>query len=763
MYYAGKQTFLCHGTAHTNESTIFISTDSGNTWEFFQRNAPRPNVKFVTQPGDGSLRVGNVYTTNAGTSWITVPQPDTLRGSDLAFFYLQNGEFVCRESGTGRWYRINLDEQRYGDAEIPWVIPEIYRLPNRGLLGIEPRIGKHVIRYLETGDTVFREVIYESVGGQVLDSIWVKNTIQIGNGMVVLIVQYPGIFGLSDRLLILRGGEAEEILAGEYDAEPEAEWHRLLGHHGDEFLVSTRNANRTTKLFEVNARTGDVRRVTPLGTSDQWNDWTMGVDAYNGTDVLWVDGNTGAYVMDVATGQIEMAGRVDDPHDRFTAVTSHDVVVDNGTVLWLDENGSVARLQNDSTSILQAHEATGIIRRDFGLERWNDSPPLVRDLDLTPRLLWSSDSSWFVGGEHLHEVVYGRRPHVVRDDTTSFWLRLSSGEELAGYRQVLKRTLDGFDTLGRPGQAEGAIGCMMETVNGDLLCGLRGYVVTINLEPSDTVRGGLHRSTNGGVTWSKVALPVDAEMVYSLQRRSTDNSLWASVGSVSRVLQAVEGNAGQDSIVAVQHVIGGTYLLRSNDDGFTWQVVNHHPANVRYSLCAGNVDFRGGRTITWVTHDRVHWSDDDGMSWRLVDGLEGLEIRITSAAFDTTGTLWIASNQGLHKVSTETVGGIDSEVNDPQSHSTPIFWANTFPNPTDQTFTLRLYNLDRLRGDVEQFEIVDLLGRTVLDLSYLTQGQRPPGTVDVPLDLGMNASGLYLLVARTTQRSFTWLMWVYHQ
>jgi hypothetical protein len=762
-------TFLYSGQALQATVHTSISTDEGKSW-----NQTWPvlisGLDVCTFTQTPYHRVSDHYTSDGGLTWVDIPQPDSVSTtSRLRFDYIGDGRFYCRHSQSKRWYAVNVESKMFELADIPFEVQQIFLLPTGGVLGYESSGMVSAMHYRLKDEEEFQPLPVREADGLPIDSFYVQSIEELDGGAVAARLS-RSLLSQPDLMAVFTGDSVMTFRVTDLDPAA-SRWGAIQCSSGFKFLISLINdKGRDVGLALVDATKSSMRVVKPAGTGDALVGWRFDADVMNDSIATGMNNDGSVHLMNINSGEVTIGGSVDDPYGRFTPIRYDALLSAGNTLHSVDEQGTVSAIRDDSVSVLKGWRTA--MRLLIPDAEQNRNFTLTKILSLGTGHVWARDATILSGGPHLWELRDTTAHSILRTDTTTFWTRLNNSTELAGYREVTRRLkgADQFDTIATISDGRAVIGAMQQVSHDIILAALRGYVHTLfeggSESEADTISGGLWRSTDGGLQWERIALPADGEMILSLQQRPSDGSVWISMRPVHRE-SIIETDAnGKKTIVQELLTMGEISLLRSTDKGTSWDVVHSQNYNGSYQPSTSNVAFQGANTVVWATHDRVLWSDDNGSTWRLVDGIAGLRTVVGSVAFDATGALWAATSEGLFKadpinVSVDETESESDDINEPTSRSTPIFWANTFPNPTDRTFTLRLYNLDRLKGPVDQLEIVDLLGRSVLDLRPHTYGARPTGTVDIPLDLGTDAAGLYLLVGRTSDRAFTWPMWVY--
>ncbi len=722
-----------------------LSYDGGLTWE---QNPTLANqgvggVESFQFTGGAYGRLNMYFTRDSARNFTYIYFPDTIpwQHDFSRIRYIGAGRFVVRNDQSNQWYEIDIENARFVKSELPSELNTVYQTTDGSLVGLEQRGPRSVFRRQTAPDTTFDEIVYRGATGQLLDSIWVNNSIeQISGGALLCRL------GLSNnKLLAITGEDAWEIpLDGHIPGA--TKWGAIRCSHENSFLITLSGSNGTTLGMVLVDVTNQSVRVLPSHQLTSYNFDML-------TDSLMIDFNRGSGTIvryDLATEQVELIGTVSDSYDRQQFIAIDKAVVCADRPLFLDFNGDVFEVDSSSRCLLLRQGATG--RMGWIENHYSATMPSGTNL------IWPDANTVVTGGKQMQRIAPDGATMQLRRDSTSSWLRTSWGDEFAGHRTLARRNSDSapYDTVGVPWSQSVVIGHLVECNDESLLAGLRGFRREKNGFPADTVHGGLWQSHDHGSTWSKITLPVVGQMILSLERRTTDGSLWATVTDAYRSSSTETDSNGVEEEVSYAANINNLHLIRSTDNGATWTLVSTQSIRASWRANISNAAFYGENNVAWAAWNHVYWSDDNGATWRLVEGLPFGTLVVSHVMFDTHGNLWISTNEGIYQVPASQV----SVINDPGMATTPIFWAETFPNPSGPNTTLRLHNLDRLKGEIATLKIVDIVGRTVLDLRQYTQSARPSGIVDIPIDLGTDAHGVYMLVAQAHDRSFTWPMCV---
>ena len=740
------------GQAFDASFHAFISHDAGLTWSYL-RPLAIPSGSFTATNGRYARHFES-FTTDTGRTWTEYPLPDSLQQvGNTRFLYVGAGRFAIRDRKTARWYEVDATTGVYTEANIPYAVRDVFLLPNGDVLGTNRDSAPTTTIWRRRRDAAdFVPDTLPVPDGMRADSINVVRSTMLANGMLAMVCEtVPAGRGW---LLVTDGDTARTVAAWEV-ADSLQRIASVGCSGGNTVLLLARNGTGSSALIAVDMRTWQSRVVPIRGRTRYASAESFNALFMNDTLATTINGDGSVHILDLRTGEIRIGGEVEDPYDRFDPVRQDAAVMVGGRVLMMDETGTVYEQRNDTSAVLRAWGAGMSLQ-----QRDNDADRFFRRVFAATLVhgighLWDADGDLLTGGAQLRLIDAAGTAVVLRPDTTTFWLRRADGTQLAGHRSVQRRGAADTSFADHATIADGraVIRGMVETSDGTLVAALRGYVHTVDGGEPDTLQGGLWRSVDGGLTWTKAAVPVDDGMALSVQRRAHDGSLWACVTTALR--ETINDSVAEANLIPAETMtLGAIHLLRSTDQGLTWHVVHRQDAAGSFAPSSGGVTFAGNATVVWATHDRVQWSDDDGATWRNLDGLGGATTTVGQAAFDADGHLWVAASDGIYRADRPT--SVEAEVAESRSNDGSMFRVTTYPNPTDRTLTVRLHNMDRLRGDVETLFVMDLLGRVVADLRPHIPGHRPAGIVDIPLDLGPVPPGPYVLSARTSERTITW-------
>jgi|NOAtaT_7_FD_contig_121_268368_length_7884_multi_4_in_0_out_0_2 hypothetical protein len=292
----------------------------------------------------------------------------------------------------------------------------------------------------------------------------------------------------------------------------------------------------------------------------------------------------------------------------------------------------------------------------------------------------------------------GRVATNLRPDSASFVYATDDKMLLSGYRSLFMSVDSGVTWRSVPGPFDSASvkpaisSCI---VNGQtMIVAFRGYDVETDGTPDGYVPGGLYRSIDGGSAWEALPLPVPARWVESLHR-SESGDLWC--WAIDQYLEW----SGTSSKFRYNT---GT-LLRSGDDGKSWQVVHSELGSQKLKdLAPWSISSLGGRVV--VNSDETVLLTDNGDTWKSFNDIPP-GTPITGSVIDTAGQIWAATNAGIYILDATT--RVNSDLLNNTSSMEPHVW----PNPSDGSFTLR-WTAHQQSTVPSAIDVVDNLGRSVM-------------------------------------------------
>jgi hypothetical protein len=240
-------------------------------------------------------------------------------------------------------------------------------------------------------------------------------------------------------------------------------------------------------------------------------------------------------------------------------------------------------------------------------------------------------------------TIHSQTDTLRRDSTTAFTIA-SDGRWYAGMRNLYVRQHGGDWTERTIPSELRHRNSLLSTIHVGpqdiVLAGFRGHSRGSSItEVVDSVMpGGILRSTDDGNIWQRVTLPCDCDWVESItQTTSTDLYAWAANVMLD---EAHEYNAAASS----------TYLIKSTDQGASWNVVHHDEreqwSRDRIGVMQWPIAMSPSGVIAAATQRQILLSFDGGASFTFFDRtpIEG----VNALDFTDDGTLWASSWKGLY-------------------------------------------------------------------------------------------------------------------
>ena len=756
---------------HT-EGLLIRSTNGGFTWsdvdlearDSLTLGAGIVNSNLIDLRSDNWGLLFDRVSSNAGHSWFTAPLPSGVQLNDYSNVdYLGLGRFQFRISRLKKRYEIDASCKCWIESDVPYEVIRVMRTKSGVDVGYRLRDKFHRFMIRDTSNSTFIELDSISVNGVRIDSLRLSAFYPTPDGRMIATSDFTVNASVSPPVIVAFDGVKWNAWnVWDYDSSI-TRLSRVIDFDGDVALISCANDSLNIfLLLMIDIRTG-VMQIHDVGNKN-----------FNANVLI------GKYIIDCG-----LAGRLvrydterrrmyrvgtllADEHNRQHPLGFLENLSNKANTWCADPFGDIYLLRDDASLELRATQT--------GFQEYHPeftSHAIVDQLPNGSTLLWTWDSSAVVGGSTLTQIQNSgiRNEVTLRTDTTTAFAvsSLSSTRLYAAYKNVFISNNNGqsWIELGKIDSSFGAIGSIVERSSDTLLIGARGFVQDKTGVFADTTEfmGGIWKTDDGATTWHQVTLPVSTPYIICLQERNSDRSMWCVSTTIEQRLVTDTLPSGTPVLTDGGSTQDDIYLLRSNDGGDTWMVVQRQQFNGTYQPTTGCVSFAGNRTVVWTTHDRVHWSDDDGATWRDVSGLPSYPHVISSARFDNKGDLLIATGDGIYKVPADPVSVEDDgavlpndKTDDPKLTSTPIFWANSYPNPSGNSLTVKVYNTDKIRGEVKNLEIIDIHGRVVFDLKPLIAGNRSAGIKEFNVTLSNTAPGIYLLVGADQHRSFCWQM-----
>ncbi len=258
--------------------------------------------------------------------------------------------------------------------------------------------------------------------------------------------------------------------------------------------------------------------------------------------------------------------------------------------------------------------------------------------------------------------------------------------------------------------------------------------------------GKVHRSSDGGDTWTGVALPNssggfatgcfafgDNNEVYAGSidgfYKSTDFGLsWTqnNTGLLGKHVRVMTVAPNQD--IYIQTIYSSSFdgMYRSTNRGESWQRLEANDPYFSALIAAGNGDLYG------TSDDGASRSTNGGVTWTEFNtGLATFE-RLSSIVISPTGRMFT----GGYRVYRSTA--LLTDVDEPVSHPVSFALEQNYPNPFNPKTEI-VYEVDS-RQSIE-LSVYDVLGRKVVTL---VEGMQDAGEHTVSFDGSSLASGVYL-------------------
>lgn len=368
-------------------------------------------------------------------------------------------------------------------------------------------------------------------------------------------------------------------------------------------------------------------------------------------------------------------------------------------------------------------------------------------------LLAGIGSLWRLRSEEVGwETLALRRPTLLAEAPDGAWL---AGNGEACYRSTDQGATWEERLSIRPFADRGAVVDIAFDGTGTW------YVVSSHIYKEKDVYALLHRSTDGGTTWTTVDLPpattslegpafygaADGTLLLGGERtfRSVDGGqTWAAVdlGGI-HVNALTAGAAGRlyagasaREVPGGGAVAGGIFI--SDDRGQTWSRVLAH-VDV-FSLAAA----AGGALLAGTGDGRLLQSNDAGTTWTArVAGLEPL--RVTHLAMAADGSVYAGTNGGGIFVAEHLLATTAEAADVPGGFALFPNYPNPFAARTTLGFRLS-------RPAAVSVRVYDVRGRAV---AILASGTYPAGTHETRWEAGEVAAGVYFCRMQVDGRTWT--------
>ena len=253
----------------------------------------------------------------------------------------------------------------------------------------------------------------------------------------------------------------------------------------------------------------------------------------------------------------------------------------------------------------------------------------------------------------------GRFTAVIHDSPSTAVARISdSSIVVAGTNNVVVYRSNGsrdsmnvlalLDTAGT--LERGFISWVQPLPSGRILCFVSGLRLRDPDDQTHTILspGGVLYSDDSARTWKRAAYSVEQQYMLGVVRRST-GELFASATSVVRDTTGMDSNTPE----SLTHEMDGHVVLRSTDDGATWQTVytSNVSASFRFIGFSG-LETNDGAMLLLSPYGAIE-SKDGGATWHRHDieaDLSGTEI-ISFFTHDGSadGAVYYCTNNGLYR------------------------------------------------------------------------------------------------------------------
>ncbi len=253
--------------------------------------------------------------------------------------------------------------------------------------------------------------------------------------------------------------------------------------------------------------------------------------------------------------------------------------------------------------------------------------------------------------------------------------------------------------------------------------------------------GGVFKSSDNGITWSQLYTDVSGHHAIAINSRGYlfSSSYWRIFRSTdhgSTWTQAFDSYPFPIPALAVDphdHIFAATRgqgVLRSSDDGNTWQPINSGLTDTSFSCI---VIHRTAGLFVGANGGGVFRSTNDGVNWTPINN--GLSTRdITSLCIDSSDILYAGTlNGGVFRTATP-ITSVDSDT-----HGHPIWFAlsQNHPNPFNGATTIEYVLSWKTKVELK---IYSILGQ---ELRTLLKEEQEEGMHRVGFDAAQFPSGVY--------------------
>lgn len=199
--------------------------------------------------------------------------------------------------------------------------------------------------------------------------------------------------------------------------------------------------------------------------------------------------------------------------------------------------------------------------------------------------------------------------------------------------------------------SRGFVSSISQLPSGRVVCyisGLRLLNLT-TLGDKALASGGIVYSDDEGRSWEAADVPMTETYMLGSARTRT-GTLLASVTSVVRDTSFFESDDSYPVVESKSHTMQGRVVLRSTNDGATWQEVYRSTVNRPYRLIGGDGVVTDSGSVLLMTPDGLIESFDDGLTWSFHDLQTDKAGTIPISVFKHPegGPVFYCTNNGLY-------------------------------------------------------------------------------------------------------------------
>lgn len=721
-----------------SEGTAYRSDDGGMQWTRYSRSALQ-EMKFKSVSGfdswifqhNGTAKFFDLYTTNCGESWLSVPMPDSLyRPNNVSYFQLRDGTFAVKSRTPNKWYTVDYTSRIYKESWLPNTLERVFRLPDSSLFGIAASRSSHSFYRSFTNDTTMQPFVLHTTDGALLDSTFVGTTTQLLGGAVV--VQLPS----APKELFIVDGQSEFTLHRDSISTNSLAWGSISSSDRSTFIVQLLLEGGKILRFLVDV---SARRV--IGLPSSFNTIRPDVLLSNAGTAIAFEDDGRILILDANSGDVLVGGAIDDQFNRGEAIPIERLVVIGGRRFALDRLGDVSEFLADTVCKLTGRGVERMVH--IGID---ERAKITRQFLFGHALVWAAGDGLVVGGAVATLLRTGSNDSVLFDDTTTFFNQSPTGRSYVGSKRPYMRMSNAtsFTALGIIGDGRANLSALIEAGPNILIAGARGFVKDSAGSALDTIRGGVWFSTNQGGSWIKANLPDGCEFVYSLAYREEDSTMWASCTQGTLLADGIELN--------------DLLLIRSLDRGRTWTEVERVAYHGPWIASDCNITISDQGVMAWTARDRLLLSRNKGSLWVPVEGLPQSPHVISSATFASDGAVHVATSQGYYRLEQTTSTFSDEQ----QQHHKVQFdvWIN--PLPTSSSATLHLSQAAHIAGRAYTLQILDNCGKLITSIEGTLPAISSTGDINAPIVIPSMSTGLYHVLGQIEGQMFSTKLMIVH-